>query len=438
MSGRWYAKVLLPEPLCLSLRQSIEHFAQGTGCMALHWPVDKENRTQKEGKRGPSPPEALLAYGSSEERQAALEENQQRPGEWGFYAAATKGSRDSKDRKNGRGLQETEEHICHRETFGELQPPQVGRGGLLGDAPSDWGWNTEPQQLDCSFYPQQEVIYTEPWPQYCPTSPATTWSASPAHRDEWGMYLDPPAQQEAQQTQPPQTSAVLQSAGQAVQQQLMPVADLARNLDFLNDNDEFEYRSLLTCLPAGLIPERELEDLPQQLVLPDFEWGSDATPPRARRGHTYSSPSPKYTPATPGSAAHVAVWRPIHHGLPCQHTFIHFHDKTGSAANRSRSCPAEMREELFPVPLQRAQTLGEAPDVWLTDEPTELDLSPERPRMLPAIETPQRLGSFSLGDDQTPLRQGPPRARRGGRGRHGKGLQKGLPTSWRPTLWSEA
>ena len=53
--------------------------------------LNTEGSRGKDSKKGPNPPEAWLAYGSAEERQAALEENQARPGEWGFYAAATKG-----------------------------------------------------------------------------------------------------------------------------------------------------------------------------------------------------------------------------------------------------------------------------------------------------------------------------------------------------------
>lgn len=484
MSGRWYAKVLLPEPLHASLRKSIEHFAQGTGCMALHWPAEKENRQQPYGgggKRGPNPPEALLAYGSSEERQAALDENQQRPGEWGFYAAATKGSREAKERKNGRSLQEGEELIGHREPFGELQPPQIGRGGLLGDAPSDWGWTTEPQQqaqqqMDCSFFSQQDVaMYAEQWSQYCPTSPTTTaWSASPnnGNRDEWGMYVDPPVQQEqAQQQQqlqpqPPQQQAhVLQPLGQGLQPQLPPVEDLVRSLDFLDD--ETEYRSLVTCLPAGLVAaefqEDELEDMPARQI--DFgrsaSWGAESTPPRGRRSNTYGSPSPKQgSPVTPGSAAHVAMWRPINHNLPSQHTFIHF--ATGSSGSRrANSCPPALKnEEDYPTPVRlvRAKTFGAQglgdpaplPDgLWAdeaillaSDEPMDLAESPVRRRfdmLESAIETPQRHGG-SYGEEHTPApRQGPPRARRGGRGRHGKGLQKlGSHGTWRPSLWQEA
>jgi hypothetical protein len=439
MSGRWFAKVLLPEPLPLSLKQSIDHFANGTGCVNLQWPADKENR--KEGKRA-NPPEAWLAYASQEDRQAALDQNQQRPGEWGFYAAAAKGSKESKERKSGRSLEGEEQTFPHREAFSELQPPQVGRGGLLGDAPSDWGYSVQQQPFDV-WTDQQEVFCQDQWQ-------SGNWSSSnwTTSRDEWGsaMYMDPPVQQPQQQQQQPQQQQpsvhlsqptnVLQPSGQFQPCALPPVEDLVRSLDFLDHEDESEYRSQDMCLPSGLVAEDE-----------DFTWGAESTPPRMRRAQTWGAVSPE-TPPTPGSAAAVAMWRPIVCGLPCRHTFIHF--KPSSSSRRSRSCPADTRaaveemEEMEAPELHRASTFDAPPLLWAqddaillaSDEPMELAESPVRVRMLEsAIETPQRQG-FALGEEHTPApKQGPPRARRGGRGRHGKGERKLGSHSWRPSLW---
>ena len=69
-SGKFYAKVLLKEPLPLMMQESIAVFARGTGASGpVIWP-DKENRM---GKRAAGlPPEAYIAYPTEADRQAAL------------------------------------------------------------------------------------------------------------------------------------------------------------------------------------------------------------------------------------------------------------------------------------------------------------------------------------------------------------------------------
>jgi len=444
----------------MSLKHSLEHFAQGTGCMQLQWPQDKENR--KEGKRGGNPPEALLAYGSSEERQAALDQNQQRPGEWGFYAAAAKGAKESKDRKNNRNVAEGDEQVAyHREAFSELQPPQVGRGGLLGDAPSDWGYDCQVQQQNLVWTNEEVNSWQQQWASGSNCfSPSGQWpSNNTASGDDWAqsLYIDPPAQQHEQPMQQQPTNAVLQPAGQTSQlpPQLPPVEDLVRNLDFLDD-DEAEYRSPVMCLPTGLVAESD-EAVPflrsataPQLDMDECFMPAESTPPRMRRAHTYTHTTPP-RPTTPGSAGHAAVYHQVHPGLPCRHTFIHFDHSESSASYRSRSCPADCRAAAVEEPvLQRASTLDEAPPMWAHDDAIVMtsDMpvhSPVRHRMLEAIETPQRVQGFALGEEHTPApRNGAPRARRGGRGRHGKGPNShnklgahGLSGTWRPTLWTE-
>jgi len=446
----------------MSLKHSLEHFANGTGCMQLQWPQDKENR--KEGKRGGNPPEALLAYGSSEERQAALDQNQQRPGEWGFYAAAAKGAKESKDRKNNRNVAEGDEQVAyHREAFSELQPPQVGRGGLLGDAPSDWGYCTEVQPQNLVWTNEEVNCWQQQWAQG--NSFGSTNGQWPANNtgngDDWAqsLYIDPVEQQPVQQQT---TNAVLQPAGQTAQlpPQLPPVEDLVRNLDFLDHEDEAEYRSPVMCLPTGLVGSADGPDevpylrsvtAPATLDMDDCFMPAESTPPRMRRAHTYTHATPP-RPTTPGSAGHAAVYHQVHPGLPCRHTFIHFDNTEPSASIRSRSCPADCRAVIEEPELQRASTLDVAPPMWAHDDaiimssdmPMHMAQSPVRHRMLETIETPQRVQGFALGEEHTPApRQGPPRARRGGRGRHGKGpnshnkIGHGLSGSWRPTLWTE-
>jgi hypothetical protein len=426
--GKFYAKVLLKEPLPLMMQQSIEVFARGTGAAEpVMWP-DKENRM---GKRASGhPPEAFIAYPTEADRQAALDENQQRPGEWGFYAAATRGGKDEKGRKS------RADGDPAREPFTELQPPNMERSGLLGDvpsAPATWAYEAE---------------MTENWNQEAGWSPEP-WSAHdfqwPEFRDrdpEIDFFVDSP-ERSSNETWP---SAALVSTLPA-----LPAAEeLVRPFDSTTgsalDLEEAEYRKMVLCLPECLMDNGEDSSDEYKAV--------NATPVRGQRLST--------APSTPGSAAAVALWRPINNGLPCQNTFIHFQDRmqsleTCKSSRRSRSCPVEPAEldlENHRAGVSRANTMDYAPSLASPAKlPTAEELpdfgSPRRcttrqrvmgPReknTRHALETPVRREAGQSEDEPTPApKTNPKHMRRGTRGRGSSSKDK--TKIWRPTLWKES
>jgi len=432
-SGKFYAKVLLKEPLPLMMQQSIEVFARGTGAAEpVMWP-DKENRM---GKRVlGNPPEAYIAYPTEADRQAALDENQQRPGEWGFYAAAARSGKDEKGRKSGRA-----EGEATREPFTELQPPNMERSGLLGDVPT--------QPATWAF----EQDLAENWTQEAGWSPEP-WSAHdfqwPEFRDrdqEIDFFVDSP-ERTSNETWP---SAALVSSLPA-----LPAAEeLVRPFDSTTgsalDLEEAEYRKMVLCLPECLMDNGEDSS--------DEYKGVNATPVRGQNQRLSTAPS------TPGSAAAVALWRPINNGLPCQNTFIHFQDMmqasdTCGSSRRSRSCPAAPEEpdsDLHRSVFTRAKTIDYTPSLvklptaelpaaeGLPDFGSPRRNTSERQRAVAlreknarhALETPVRREAGQSEDEPTPAPKTNPRhMRRGTRGRGSSSKDKNK--TWRPTLWKE-
>jgi hypothetical protein len=432
-SGKFYAKVLLKEPLPLLMQQSIEVFARGTGSAEpVMWP-DKENRQNK--RAAGHPPEAYIAYPSEADRQAALDENQQRPGEWGFYAAAARSGKDEKGRKSGRAEGET------REPFTELQPPNMERSGLLGDVPS--------QSANWAF----EGEIGENWNQEAGWSPEP-WSAhdfqwSPEFRGEREpeieFFVDSPAERNNNETTWP--SAALVSSLPA-----LPAAEeLVRPFDSTTgsalDLEEAEYRKMVLCLPECLMDNGEDSS-------DEYKASVNATPVRGQRLST--------APSTPGTAAAVALWRPIHNGLPCQNTFIHFQDRmqsleTFGSSRRSKSCPIaaeELETENERPAFARAQTFDFTPSPAAKLPPAEglPDFgSPHRGSIRQravglrektarhALETPVRREAGQSEDEPTPAPKTNPRhMRRGTRGRGSSSKDKNnSKMQWRPTLWKE-
>jgi hypothetical protein len=447
-TGRWYAKVLLQEPMPAPLRRSLEHFATGTGSLSLIWPSEskglQENQIGPNGqrfvKKSGVPQAAFIAYATDIERQAALEENQCRPGEWGFYAAASNGPRESKDRRASRG--EGEEVI--REPFSELQPPQIGRSGLLGDAPQSWQLPDWPEQSMGESWGQEVPWNTsaEPWEPSWPS-----WR----NRDEgFEFYVDPEENTERPEPvawQPGQQGPVGQVPLSTPPMPFtLPAAEeLVRPEDVMDsstDMEEAEYRRMVMCLPSGIVDMAgsfDDDELPSK----------HATPVRGKRAQP---------PSTPGSAAAVALWRPLQNGLPCRHTFIHFEhreqvtDSYGSS-RRARSCPIKPGLAALaptPHPLLRAFTMDETKptcaDLPAADQLPDLEggqQSPQRPARQPVasmletpirkeLETPVRRDHGLPEDDSTPAPRSATRVRRGVRGRGSRDKK-----TWRPTLWAD-
>jgi hypothetical protein len=208
------------------------------------------------------------------------------------------------------------------------------------------------------------------------------------------------------------------------------------------DLEEAEYRKMVLCLPDCLMdtgedPADEYKDV-------------NATPVRGQQRLSTA-------PSTPGSAAAVALWRPINNGLPCQNTFIHFQDRlqaieTCGSSLRSKSCPAasedpeaENRRNAF----ARAQTIDYTPCTAKLPTATELpDFgSPRRgttrqravalreKNARHALETPVRREAGQSEDEPTPAPKTNPRHMR--RGTRGRGSSKEKSKIWRPTLWKE-
>merc|ERR1719387_2760678 len=97
----------------------------------VHWPLaGKENS----GKA----PEALLEYDSPLLQQAALKENQARPGEWGFFATQDKRS-DGKTTKKARRRPVLEE---------------TGANAIF----EDWDYGYEEDEWRQDFLPFQDVF----------------------------------------------------------------------------------------------------------------------------------------------------------------------------------------------------------------------------------------------------------------------------------------
>lgn len=423
-SGKFYAKVLLKEPLPLMMQQSIEVFARGTGAAEpVMWP-DKENRM---GKRAAGqPPEAYIAYPTESDRQAALDENQQRPGEWGFYAAAARSGKDEKGRKS------RAEGEATREPFTELQPPNMERSGLLGDVPTQpatWAYEAEMAENwnpEAGWNAEQWSAQDFQWPEFRDREP------------EIDFFVDAP-ERTSNETWP---SAALVSSLPT-----LPAAEeLVRPFDSTTgsalDLEEAEYRKMVLCLPECLMDTGEDSADEYKAV--------NATPVRGQQRLSTA-------PSTPGSAAAVALWRPINNGLPCQNTFIHFQDRlqaieTCGSSLRSKSCPAasedpeaENRRNAF----ARAQTIDYTPCTAKLPTATELpDFgSPRRgttrqravalreKNARHALETPVRREAGQSEDEPTPAPKTNPRHMR--RGTRGRGSSKEKSKIWRPTLWKE-
>jgi hypothetical protein len=180
--------------------------------------------------------------------------------------------------------------------------------------------------------------------------------------------------------------------------------------------------------------------------------GVHATPVRGQRLST--------APSTPGSAAAVALWRPIHNGLPCQNTFIHFQDRmqsleTFGSSRRSKSCPLapqELEAEAERPIFTRAKTFDLTPSPAAAKLPPAEELpdfgSPRRGTRQRAValreknarhvlETPVRREAGQSEDEPTPAPKTNPRhMRRGTRGRGSSSKEKSNKI-WRPTLWKE-
>jgi hypothetical protein len=428
-SGKFYAKVLLKEPLPLLMQQSIEVFARGTGAAeAVMWP-DKENRMNK--RAAGHPPEAYIAYPTEADRQAALDENQQRPGEWGFYAAAARSGKDEKGRKSARTEGET------REPFTELQPPNMERSGLLGDVPTQpatWAYEgemTENWNQEAGWSPEPWSAHDFQWPEFRDREP------------EIDFFVDSPNEQR------PTSNETWPSAALVTSLPALPAAEeLVRPFDSTTgsalDLEEAEYRKMVLCLPECLMDNGEDSS--------DEYKGVNATPVRGQRL--------SIDPSTPGSAAAVALWRPINNGLPCQNTFIHFQDRmqsleTSGSFRRSKSCPVEAEELEDPERhvFTRAKTFD------FTPSPAKLPPAEELPdfgsprrgttrnsravglrekNMRNALETPVRRESGHSEDEPTPAPKTNPRhMRRGTRGRGSSSKDKNNKMQWRPTLWKE-
>jgi len=209
-------------------------------------------------------------------------------------------------------------------------------------------------------------------------------------------------------------------------------------LDSSTDMEEAEYRRMVMCLPSGLVEMAGTDD--------DEYMSTHATPVRKR----------PTAPSTPGSAAAVALWRPLQNGLPCRHTFIHFEHReqvqdTAGSSLRSRSCPVKPGIAPAPMPLLRALTMDAAnppcPDLPAADQLPDLENfpedSPQRPERQRAatmvetpirkeLETPVRRDHGHAEDDSTPAPRSAARVRRGVRGRGSKDKK-----TWRPTLWAD-
>jgi hypothetical protein len=194
------------------------------------------------------------------------------------------------------------------------------------------------------------------------------------------------------------------------------------------------------CLPSGLVEiSAETFDDDQS-----SSKSMHATPVRGKR---------PAAPSTPGSAAAVALWRPLQNGLPCRHTFIHFEHReqapdTCSSSRRSRSCPVKPGAAASPPMLLRAFTMDETQptcaDLPAADQLPDLESSecesPARPQVakMPEtpirkeLETPVRRDHGPAEDDSTPAPRSATRVRRGVRGRGSKEKK-----TWRPTLWAD-
>merc|ERR1719201_558907 len=316
-----------------------------------------ENRM---GKRAAGqPPEAYIAYPTESDRQAALDENQQRPGEWGFYAAAARSGKDEKGRKS------RAEGEATREPFTELQPPNMERSGLLGDVPTQpatWAYEAEMAENwnpEAGWNAEQWSAQDFQWPEFRDREP------------EIDFFVDSP-ERTSNETWP---SAALVSSIPT-----LPAAEeLVRPFDSTTgsalDLEEAEYRKMVLCLPECLMDTGEDSADEYKAV--------NATPVRGQQRLSTA-------PSTPGSAAAVALWRPINNGLPCQNTFIHFQDRLQaieacSSSRRSKSCPPAPEQMDDPETEDRA-VFTRAKTFDYTPSPAKLPTAEE----LPDFGSPRR------------------------------------------------
>jgi hypothetical protein len=276
------------------------------------------------------------------------------------------------------------------------------------------------------------------------------WSPEPwsAHDFQWPEFRDRDQEIDFFVDSPERTSnETWPSAALVSSLPALPAAEeLVRPYDSTGsalDLEEAEYRKMVLCLPECLMDNGEDSS--------DEYKGVNATPVRGQRLST--------APSTPGSAAAVALWRPIHNGLPCQNTFIHFQDRmqaseTFGCSRRSKSCPpsSEALEDYAETQrnvLTRAMTFDytsspaaklppaeELPDFGSPRRGSTKQRVVAQKNTRHALETPVRRETGQSEDEPTPAPKTNPRhMRRGTRGRGSSSKEKNK--TWRPTLWKE-